>query len=209
LCGRTSDSPRRVDNASATLVELSAAIAAGARDRWPEIMRAVQQHAGPTAGEEAILQSYLFLGFPAALQALSVWRDEHPLSTEVEPVAPAAWRERGEAVCAQVYGGQYERLRENVTALHPNMEQWMLTEGYGKVLARPGLALRTRELCIIALLAVQDAPRQLYSHIRGALNCGATQLDVREALGITAEFSTPDRAEQALQVYAAVLARRG
>ena len=49
----------------------------------------------------------------------------------------------------------------------------MLAEGYGKVLGRPGLALEVRELCIVAILAGQDAAPQLYAHLRGALNVGA------------------------------------
>jgi 4-carboxymuconolactone decarboxylase len=51
-----------------------------------------------------------------------------------------------------------------------------MIEGYGKVL-RSALDLKTRELCIIALLASQDAPHQLHSHLRGALT-GATTAEV-------------------------------
>lgn len=196
-----------MDNAARSLVELSAAIAAGVRDRWPALMHAAHDAAGATAAEEAILQSYLFLGFPAALQALSVWRDHYPRASEAEPPDYDAWRERGEAVCAQVYGGQYSRLRENVSRLHPNLEQWMLSEGYGKVLARPGLELRTRELCIVALLAVQDAPQQLYSHIRGALNCNASPAAIEQTLAIAAVHA-PARAEPAREVLSAVLSRQ-
>jgi 4-carboxymuconolactone decarboxylase len=51
--------------------------------------------------------------------------------------------------------------------------------GYGKTLSRPGLDLMRRELCSVALIVGQRAPRQLLSHLRGALNAGATpaQLD--------------------------------
>ena len=58
----------------------------------------------------------------------------------------------------------------------------MVGEGYGKVLGRPGLDLATRELCIAALLAVLRTPRQLYSHLRGALNAGAETAEVEEVL---------------------------
>jgi alkylhydroperoxidase/carboxymuconolactone decarboxylase family protein YurZ len=64
------------------------------------------------------------------------------------------------------------------------MERWMIVEGYGKVLSRPGLDLATRELCIVALLAPQDAAPQLYSHLRGALNAGAAESDVDEAVAL-------------------------
>ena len=58
----------------------------------------------------------------------------------------------------------------------------MVVEGYGKVLGRPGLTLLTRELCIVASLAVLGASKQLYSHMRGALNVGARCSDVDVAL---------------------------
>src|SRR5262245_23671976 len=170
-CVQSYDWRRRVDERIRALVELSSAIARGARGEWRERIIAAQAVASAEEIEETILQSYLFLGFPTALQALGVWRE---LSDEVASVEsngqPSDWQERGERICAIVYGGQYNRLRENITKLHPDVESWMLTEGYGKVLARPGLDLKTRELCIIALLASQDAPHQLHSHLRGALN---------------------------------------
>ena len=53
---------------------------------------------------------------------------------------------RGEATCAAVYGPFYERLRLNIRALHPALDAWMIVEGYGKVLGRPGLDLARREL---------------------------------------------------------------
>jgi len=85
-------------------------------------------------------------------------------------------------VCGRVYSGQYEKLRETVRTLHSDLEQWMVVEGYGKVLGRPGLSLRIRELCIVASLSVVGAPKQLYSHLRGAVNVGAEVADVGEAL---------------------------
>lgn len=165
------------------LIRLSAALAA----RDPEgLRRAMENCAGdadPQRVEEVILQSYLFLGYPVALNAFGVWRE---LSGRVAPAAvPDDWEEwsrRGVEVCQTVYGGQYGGLRRNIRALHPDMEGWMVVEGYGKVLGRPQLDLATRELCIAALLAVLGAPRQLYSHLRGALNAGATLEEVEGAM---------------------------
>ena len=56
-----------------------------------------------------------------------------------ETLATFEKTDRGEEVCRTVYGGQYEGLRRNVRDLHPDMERWMVVEGYGKVLGRPGL----------------------------------------------------------------------
>lgn len=157
------------------LVELSLALAVrGEPDRMARAVRRAHAHADPIEVEEALLQSYLFLGYPTALNGIRAWRE-----ATGEPALPPSvddwdgWRKRGGQVCAQVYGGQYDRLRVNIAALHPDMERWMIAEGYGKVLGRPGLALWKRELCIVALLAPQDAEPQLYAHLRGALNAGA------------------------------------
>jgi 4-carboxymuconolactone decarboxylase len=150
--------------------------------------------ADPVGVEEVLVQSYLFLGFPAALNALALWRE---LSGRPAPASSSSdwegWRARGEEVCARVYGGQYSRLRENVARLHPDLEAWMLTEGYGKVLGRPGLELRVRELCVAALLAGLDAAPQLRSHLRGALHVGATVAEVEEALVLAGGVLPPDR----------------
>ena len=72
----------------------------------------------------------------------------------------------------------------------------MVTEGYGKVLGRPGLALEQRELCIVAMLAVQGEAvrRQLVSHLRGALNVGVGEDLVTRALEAALERANPETA---------------
>jgi 4-carboxymuconolactone decarboxylase len=173
------------------LIRLSAALAARNPMRLREAMGVCSRQADERAVEEVLLQSYLFLGYPVALNAFALWRE---VSGEEAP-SPVAddwvgWTERGAEVCQTVYGGQYEDLRRNIRALHPDMERWMVVEGYGKVLGRPGLELVTRELCIAALLAVLGAPKQLYSHLRGALNAGATLREAEEAMDAACEYMT-------------------
>ena len=198
-----------MDERTRALVELSSAIARGARGEWRERMRAAQSVAQPEAIEEAILQSYLFLGYPTALQALAVWRELMDDAITIEGLeTPENLRARGERVCATVYGGQYERLRANITRLHPDVEAWMISEGYGKVLGRPGLELKTRELCIIGLLAAQDAAHQLYSHLRGALNAGASVAEVEAALAVVLRALPPGPADAARQLWSEVRTKR-
>lgn len=194
-----------MDEATAALVALSATLGTGDRSALASALDDAADAAEPLAVEEALLQSHLFLGYPAALNALALWRERSGRS------APPAttddldrWRERGERVCAAVYGGQYERLRENIARLHPDMERWMVCEGYGRVLGRPGLALETREVCIAALLAAQDAPRQLYAHLRGAIQVGAAPADVGAAVEIACDRIPPQRAEAARRVWSEV-----
>jgi 4-carboxymuconolactone decarboxylase len=152
---------------------------------------------GPEPVEEVLLQAYLFLGFPAAIWAFGIWRsldaglrhtehaDRGQLSREAGGSATdraSTWERAGEAVCARVYSGNYEKLRRNVEALHPELDRWMILEGYGKVLSRPTIDLPTRELCIVASLAVTGWEPQLHSHLRGALNAGAEPAEAEAAL---------------------------
>ena len=67
-------------------------------------------------------------------------------------------------------------------ALHPDLDRWMIEEGYGKVLGRPRLDLPERELCISSLLVGLGAPIQLYSHLRGALQVGVPPTVVARVL---------------------------
>jgi len=130
--------------------------------------------ASAQAVEEAILQSILFLGYPAGMEGMARWRRVSGLQapTSPDPRGREAWSAQGARLLAQVYGTQAPMVRERMAAMHPDLSVWMLEEGYGKVLSRPGLSVGERELLNCALLAVQDAPRQLYSHLRGALLVG-------------------------------------
>jgi 4-carboxymuconolactone decarboxylase len=188
------------------LIALSAALAAGDASRRDEVLRHARSSA--SAVEEAILQSHHFLGYPAALNALAAWREISGIELERQAEsAGESWAERGERVCQAVYGGQYEALRENIRRLHPDMERWMVEDGYGRVIGRAGLPLVERELCIVALLAVLDAPRQLYAHLRGALNVGAEEPEVARALEIAATVSDDDARARAVHTWQLVLAR--
>ena len=165
------------------MIGVSAALASADKAALADAFSRARGVAEDSEVEEVLLQSYLFLGFPTSLNGMATWRRSTGRGpTEAAPPDYAFWESRGRDVCAAVYSGQYERVRENVRSLHPDLEQWMVVEGYGKILGRPGLPLVVRELCIVAILAVTGASKQLYSHLRGALNVGASPADVGTAL---------------------------
>ena len=198
-----------MDEARLALVRVSAALSPCSTAELRVALRDAVGVADSDAVEEVLLQGYLFAGYPAALNAFRLWRETSG-RTAPAPVAddPDLWARRGPEVFARVYGDQGERLRENVSALHPDLERWALNEGYGKVLGRAGLDLATRELCIAALLASCDAEPQLYAHLRGALNAGATEPEVDDALREAARGMTPERARAARDVWTRVRERR-
>ena len=170
----------------------------------------------PVSVEEIILQSYLFAGFPRTLNAMRTWRSvserrapetdtgavgsdgarrsgeqvARVINETVDPLG--AWHQRGEETCAIVYGDSYEKLRRNIRDLHPALDDWMIVDGYGKVLSRPGVDLKTRELCVVAACAVSGQQRQLHSHLHGALNSGASAAEIGATLDALGDLIARD-----------------
>ena len=179
------------------LVRISGAIAGSPEGQVRSLMSEAVVEVDPVLVEEIILQSYLFAGFPRTLNAMRVWRSVSARpAPAVDPEASAAdfesWRRRGEETCAVVYGESYEKLRKNIRGLHPALDEWMIVDGYGKVLSRPGVDLKTRELCVVAACAVSGQQRQLHSHLRGALNAGASAVEVAAVLDALGDLISRD-----------------
>ncbi len=180
----------QLDRPTLALVRLAPAVALGyeldIRDRIEE----ARENQVPTPWvEELLLQTVLMAGYPRALVAFTLWRSLTGVpAPEADPDADYGqveeWTRRGEATCAAVYGENYRRLRASVQALHPALDSWMITGGYGRTLSRPGLDLLRRELCTVAQTAVLEAPRQLHSHLRGSLNAGASFAQIDAVLSV-------------------------
>lgn len=179
-----------LDPATIQLLQFAAAIAQGEEPDLRERAAACRSAPVPTPWvEELLLQSLLMVGYPRTLVAFAIWRKlggvaAPPSDPDSQYARVAEWTARGEATCKVVYGANYRRLRENVRELHPALDAWMIVEGYGRTMSRPGLDLLRREFCVVAQTAAMETPRQLHSHLRGALHAGATfgQLDAVLAL---------------------------
>jgi 4-carboxymuconolactone decarboxylase len=207
-----SPSTAPLDDATRVLVQLGAAIAASDEATVRFWLMEAAREVPPVHVEELLLQSYLFCGFPRALNATREWRRVSqrvaPDSDEAEDVGLAEeWRDRGERTCALVYGAMYERLRLNVRDLHPALDTWMVVDGYGKVLGRPGLDLQRRELCVVAACAAMGQDRQLHSHLRGALNVGVEAAALRDALDAVAGLIGVERVRSAQLLLARVVGK--
>jgi 4-carboxymuconolactone decarboxylase len=192
------------------LIRFAAAIAQGYEPELRERVGPLRSSQVPVPWvEELLLQSLLMVGYPRALIAFTVWRKfsgvERPASDPDQDYARAPeWTRRGEELCAVVYGENYRKLRESVRALHPAIDSWMITEGYGRTLARAGLDLKLRELCTVAQTAVLEAPRQLHSHFRGALNAGATFGQIEGVLSIVNPLLSFDQWKKVKQLWRTV-----
>src|SRR2546423_7903240 len=179
------------------LVRIAGAIAGSPEGQMRSTMGEAVDEVDHAAVEEIILQSYLFAGFPRALNAARAWRavsgSRAPAEDEESAVEDLSlWRERGEETCAIVYGDHYEKLRQNIRDLHPALDEWRIVDGYGKALARPEVDLKTRELCVVAACAVSGQQRQLHSHLRGALNAGSSTGELAAVLDALTDLISRD-----------------
>ena len=84
--------------------------------------------------------------------------------------------------------------------LSPDLADWMILEGYGKTLSRPGLGVVERELCVVAILTATRMWRQLRSHAIGAVNVGGTRADVKETIMLSEPWSGAAAVREALAV---------
>lgn len=185
-----------LDDETAALVHLAALLAGGTEAQVRDALARAVQAIRVEWVEEVILQTYLFAGFPRALNAAREWRrisGRHAPTLDTHAIDAADLRKQaGEATCSTVYGRFYERLRVNIRELHPALDQWMIEEGYGKVLSRAPLDLARRELCIVAACAIARQDRQLHSHLHGALHAGASAAVVSAALDTVAPLLDAD-----------------
>src|SRR6266571_1464090 len=186
-----SGAPAPLDVVTAALVRVAAALGEGELGVLRDRLAAARGAGVPDLWvEELLLQSLLVVGYPLTLVAFAAWREvAGPLPVagngEGEELAHedwSSWARRGAVVCAEVYGRAYHKLLVNLRSLHPALEDLVLVDAYGKLIGRPGLDLKRRELCTVAAIAVLGTARQLHSHLRGALNSGATRAEVEAVL---------------------------
>ena len=202
-----------LDEETRAIVRISAAIAAGSEAAVRRELEAGDRMASAAVIDEVVLQSYLFAGFPRALNAARAWRAIHP-PAPTDVTEPAAgdrverWRSRGEETCRIVYGSSYQKLRDNVRTLHPDLEEWMIVDGYGKILGRPGLDLKRRELAVVAACAATGQQRQLHSHLHGALNAGATDSEISATLDAISDLLSEGDAAAYRQLLVKIQATR-
>ena len=201
----------RLDGPTRALVALAAAIARGDEALVEERSRECVAQAAPAAWvDELLLQSLLMCGWPRTLNAAMAWRRVGvavpvPGEDGTDYTRAAEWTARGEAMCRAVYGTNYERLRGNVRALHPALDAWMVTEGYGRTLGRPGLDFARRECCVVAQVAVQGAERQLHSHLLGARRAGASGAALNEVLELVRPLLGAGETDVAERLWAEVV----
>ena len=153
---------------------------------------------------EAFLMAHLFASFPRSVEAGFVLNQAGglgpPSAEELEEAADP--RPGGLALFEEIYSEQSKAVKAALHSIHPLLETWTLGHAYGRVLARPGLAAARRELLATAALAALGLGRQLHSHMRGAMRCGATREQVSAIITSVADLLEPQRLQDAKELIA-------
>src|SRR5256712_4573740 len=173
-----------LDAKTVALVRAAAALAEGKIAELKQRFVAARAAGVPDLWvEELLLQSLLLVGYPLALVAFGVWREvTGPIARGGDSAAEElaheewqAWAERGGPGCAAGYGRGYPKLLVNLRSLHPALGDLVLVDAYGKVIGRPGLDMKRRELCTVAAGPGLGPPPQPHPPPRGARHPGAAR----------------------------------
>jgi 4-carboxymuconolactone decarboxylase len=170
---------------------------------------------------EVFLQGYLFCGYPRAIESFMTLDDllkkEGTMSDN--PGHPARQNpkilgssdillSRGQETARLVHRDNFERILNKISAVSPDLGYLMIAEGYGHIMCRPELGLQERELAVISSLTALAAPRQLNSHIRGAMNVGCSVDETFEAILTDIPWVGTYSVQKAVEVWADVAGKK-
>lgn len=154
---------------------------------------------------EAALSAHLFCGFPRAIEAFRRL-DAAAGGLGPAPTSAPASDVGGSSLFEDIYGEQADPVRVILRRFHPVFEEAVLEDAYGRILSRPGLEARFRELLAVCALTATRLPLQLESHLRGALRCGAEPREVRAAVELGGHVGGAEAAREGRAHLARVLA---
>lgn len=198
------DPPMPLSPTTARLARLTAAIVLGKWDAVRAERAAAPAPEPDRAWREAVLQTHLFAGFPRLVEAYGVLEEAgglgRPDAGELEGEDEGTILPRGRALFERIYADHSARVRSILERRQPLFASWVEAHAYARVLSRPGLDAATRELLACCALAATAQDRQLASHARGALHCGALPADLDATLTAAADLIEPERLERARRV---------
>ncbi len=91
--------------------------------------------------------------------------------------------EKGWKKFEEIHGPVAKATLESLKDVSPELGRFVTEFAFGEIYSRPGLDLKTRQMLTVAsLVTLGNAPLQLKSHIKGALNVGCTQQEIVEVI---------------------------
>ncbi|MFM0223007.1 carboxymuconolactone decarboxylase family protein [Paraburkholderia dipogonis] len=118
----------------------------------------------------------------------------------------SAGKERRMKVMGQPF---VERAMSGLDGFNRPLQDWLNEHAWGSTWLREGIDLKTRSLCTCAMLAALGKSTELKGHVRGAINNGATAIEIREVLLHSAIYAGAPAAVEAFRSAREVLAELG
>jgi len=102
-----------------------------------------------------------------------------------------------------------ERAMGGLDGFSRPLQDWLNEHAWGSTWQREGIDLKTRSLVTCGMLAALGRSTELKGHLRGALNNGATLIELREVLLHSAVYAGAPCAVEAFRAAREVLAEQG
>lgn len=119
-------------------------------------------------------------------------------------------KQAGLARRTQVMGEAFAtRAMSDLDSFSRPLQDWLNEHAWGSTWQRDGIDLKTRSLLTCAMLAALGRSQELKGHIRGAINNGASLVEIRETLLHCAVYAGAPAAVEAFRAAREVLAELG
>jgi 4-carboxymuconolactone decarboxylase len=119
-------------------------------------------------------------------------------------------RRKGMEVRRAVLGDAHvDRSMASKNPLTEEFQDLLTRYAWGEIWTRPGLDRRTRSCITVAMLVALNREEELVLHLRGALNNGVTQDEIKEVLLQSAIYCGIPAANTAFRVAAKVFEQTG
>jgi 4-carboxymuconolactone decarboxylase len=96
---------------------------------------------------------------------------------------------KGLKIRKEVLGNEYvDNSINNATDFNRELQEFVTTYCWGEIWGREGLPKKTRSIINLAMITALNRPHELKLHVRGALNNGLTEDEIKEVLLQTAVY---------------------
>ncbi|MCD8043017.1 MAG: carboxymuconolactone decarboxylase family protein [Tannerellaceae bacterium] len=183
------------DNKSKEVVAVSSLIAQGAVPQLKvHLNGALNTGCSIQEVKEIILQMSVYTGFPQSINAMHAFKevvDERRSKGIRDVTGDVSNREggscnrygKGAEALSHLDTLQARRLEEAYGDFSPELVRFTLEYAFADIHSREGLDRKYRQMATVSALAtLGNAPSQLQFHIKGALNVGITEEEIKEMM---------------------------
>lgn len=118
--------------------------------------------------------------------------------------------QRGLATRTQVMGQAFvDKALADLDGFSRPLQEFLTEHAWGSTWQREGIELKTRSLVTVGMLAALGRSTELKGHVRGALNNGASLVELREVLLHSAVYAGAPAAVEAFRAAREVLNELG